>query len=147
LTQFQNAEKSSLFVKVPHTTVGDQGAVCSGPGSTQIILRNWKINFRTSKYAVGCWGKRLFGRVSLKILSIGTHTWTSRQTGSYRNWTAMVLKSCTKRRTVHHHTMHSLTGSTLVRFSGNVGIVVGHQSTGQSTSTTDHLSTPRPVAV
>lgn len=111
----------------PYNTDGDHGAMCSGPGSIHIILRNWNINFRTSKYAVGCWSKRIFGRVSLMILSIGTLIWTSRQTGSYRNWTANVLKSCSKRRTVHQHIMHSLLGVTLVRLPGNVGMVVGHQ--------------------
>jgi hypothetical protein len=72
-------------------------------------------------------GKQLFGRISLMILSIGTLIWTSRQTGSYRNWTAMVLKSYSKRRAVNQHIMHSLLGNNLVRFSGNVGMVVDHQ--------------------
>jgi len=127
LTQFQNAEKSSLFMNAPYTTAGDHTAMCSGPGSIHISLRNWNINFRSSKYAVGWWGKRIVGRVSLMILSVDTLICTSRQTASYRNWTAMVLKSCSKRRTVHQHNMYSLLGVTLVRFSGNVGMVLGHQ--------------------
>jgi hypothetical protein len=101
--------------------------MCSGPGRIHIILRNWNIKFHISKYAVRWWGKRLFGCVSLMILSIGILIWTSPQTGSYHNWTAMVLKSCSKRRAVNQHIMHSLLGNTLVRFSGNVAMVVGHQ--------------------
>jgi hypothetical protein len=138
LTQFQNAEKSSLFLNVLYTKAVDHGTICFGPRRIHIILRKWNIKFHTSKYAVGWWGKRLFGRIALMSLSIGTLIWTFCQTGSYHNWTAMVLQSCSKRRTVYQHIMHSLLGNyqhimhlplgnTLLRISGNFRIVVSHQ--------------------
>jgi hypothetical protein len=144
LTQFQNAEKWYFFMNVSYTKAVDRGAMCSAPGRIHIILRNPNINFHISLHAVGWWGNRMFGSISLMILLISTLSWTCYQSGVYRNWTAWVLKTFSKRRAVYQHVMHSLLGNTLLRFSGNVWMVVSHQC---CLFTRQATSTPRPGSV
>jgi hypothetical protein len=84
--------------------------------------------FNTIMIRSGMDRKRLFG-LSFFDGPVIQHTYLDMlQTGSCRNRKTLILKTMpNSSRTGYRYITHSLLGNTLVRFSGNVGLAVGHE--------------------